>query len=92
MFFVLLLSKLYFSVINGNSPRIFRVNLKDGSGISVFYQTGLKAPNDLDIDYEVNSLMWTDSGTNKLEALQLTGGTSRLIRGSKYSHNQPVLS
>ena len=62
------------------------MNLNDGSSLSVFYQTGLKAPNDLDIDYEVNSLMWTDAGTDKVEAAQLTGGASRVIRGSKYHH------
>ena len=75
------LSKLYFSIINGVTPRILHVNLNDGSGITVFHQIGLQEPNDLDIDFEVESLLWTDYSTNELKSKPLNGGPTQLIRG-----------
>lgn len=75
------LSKLYFTIINGNSPRIFRINLNNGGGLTIFASgSGLRAPNDLDIDFEDNRLMWSDYTTGSIQGISLNGGALQNIR------------
>ena len=66
----------------GNEPKIERAAL-DGTNRRVLFNTNLKWPNGLALDYESRRIYWGDAHTDRVEFANLDGtGRQVLIEGT----------
>ena len=63
---------MYFSIVGGSQPRIFKVNL-DGSNLVVMVSSQLSYPYGLEIDFVDNTLLWTDGKNENIGSIKLDG-------------------
>ena len=65
-------SLLFWTELSESHPVIGRANL-DGSERIIIVDTGLRLPNGLAVDYELNRLYWCDAKTHLIEYSNFDG-------------------
>lgn len=72
---------LYWTDYYSTVPKIQRVSM-DGTGKTILHDTSLTAPYGLTLDYDTQTLYWTDYSLNKIEKSNADGSNRALVTTS----------
>ena len=72
---------LYWTDYYSTVPKIQRVSM-DGTGKTILHDTSLTAPYGLTLDYDTQTLYWTDYTLNKIEKSNADGSNRALVTTS----------
>lgn len=72
---------LYWTDYYSTVPKIQRVSM-DGTGKTILHDTSLNAPYGLTLDYDTQTLYWTDYSLNKIEKSNADGSNRALVTTS----------